>query len=404
MKPWALLLVGLMAATGFAQKAPPAAKNVAGDINAFAVDLYTRLDRTPGNLFFSPYSIESALGMAYVGARGNTAKQMAQTQHISDLDKPLSQSLRVLSSQLHEQSMAHGWQTYELECANGFWMQQGLSFNRDFVHILQRDFDATPCQVDFHSAVSAADEINQWVSSNTHGKIPTIIAPESVGPLTRLVLANAIYFKGKWLNEFPGTATSKQPFNLDYEHQVNVALMHDEPQGLSYMETDELQAVELPYVGNDLSMIVCLPRRIDGLTKLEQQWTDTNMRRWLEQMQPRRVEVYLPKFKTTTEIDLAKILATMGMKDAFDPAHADFSGIIGRRRLFISDVIHKTFVDVNEKGTEAAAATGIVCASSLRLMGLPPVVFRADHPFLFLIRDRNSGAILFMGRIVNPMN
>jgi serpin B len=254
--------------------------------------------------------------------------------------------------------------------------------------------------VDFITATeNARKTINAWVEKKTNGKIKDLISPGVLDSMTRLVLTNAIYFKGNWAKQFKENRTQDAPFTLADGKKIEVAMMNQKAE-FGYMETDTFQALELPYVDEELSMVILLPKEIDALNEFEKALTTENLNQRLAEIHKCEVVVFVPKFKTTSQFSLADVLKSMGMKDAFS-SDADFSGINGKRDLFISAVIHKAFVEVNEEGTEAAAATGVV----MRLTSVGPAaipVFRADHPFLFLIRDNLSGSILFIGRVVNP--
>jgi serpin B len=216
--------------------------------------------------------------------------------------------------------------------------------------------------------------------------------------MTRLVLTNAIYFKGKWASQFKPERTQDAPFTLLDGQKVNVPMMSQTGK-FSYMETDTTQVLELPYVNDELSMVILLPKKIDGVSELERELARDNLAGWLDRLRKCEVRVFLPRFKMTSEFELAGVLSSMGMPDAFC-SKADFSGMTGNRDFFISAVVHKAYVEVNEEGTEAAAATGVVM--KLTSVAPPPPIFRADHPFVFLIRDNQSGSILFMGRLANP--
>jgi len=213
-------------------------------------------------------------------------------------------------------------------------------------------------------------------------------------------LTNAIYFKGKWATQFKPEQTKDAPFTLSGGDKVNVPMMSQTGK-FSYMETDDLQVLEQPYVNNDLSMVILLPKKPDGVNGLEKEMTGENLSGWLAKLRKREVQVSLPRFKMTSEFSLAETLGSMGMPDAFS-AKADFSGMTSNRELFISAVVHKAYVEVNEEGTEAAAATGVTM--QLTSIPAPPPVFKADHPFVFLIRDNQTGSILFIGRTANPKN
>lgn len=373
-------------------------QNLAGGNTSFALDLYTRLKTADGNLFFSPYSISTCLAMTYAGARGDTAAQMAQTLHFDTDQIQLAASFGELQKQLNSEQEK---KRVELNIANGLWGQKDHLFLPAFLDIAKQSYGANSKQVDFRThADTARTEINDWVDHKTKGKITDLIQPGVLGPATRLVLVNAIYFKGSWTGEFDKHSTIKAPFTVTPNRKPEVPLMNLTAD-FKYTEVDGLQLLELPYAGDDLSLIVLLPRELDGLKGMEDLFNTQTLDRWLAQAREQKVEVFLPKFKLSAQFSLAKPLAEMGMTDAFSP-NANFFGMDGERDLFISAVVHKAFVDVNEEGTEATAATGVVMRSMAVMMPRPTPIFRADHPFIFLIRDNHSGSIIFLGRLVEP--
>jgi serpin B len=363
---------------------------------AFALDLYSRLSSQKGNLFFSPNSISTALAMTYAGARGQTAEQMASVLHFG-LDRQLiSQGLAAINKDLVGKGPEPG---YRLNVANSLWAQQGYPFKQEFLHTLETDYRAALHQVDFQAETEAARRaINAWVEKETQDKIRDLIKPGMLNAASRLVLANAIYFKGDWVSAFSRKLTSDAPFHMSALDEVSVPMMHQK-RDFRYLEAPAFQILELPYRGDKLSMLLFLPRRIDGLAQLERELTGKNLSAWLPKLHEQEVAVTMPRFKMTSEFDLGKVLGQMGMPLAFEPGQADFSGMDGERNLYISAVVHKAFVDVNEEGTEAAAATGVAVRA---LAARRPAVFQADHPFLFLIRDRTYDNILFLGRITDP--
>jgi serpin B len=396
----------LLTAPTWADEPSTDVKSIADGGNAFACDLYAKLAATPGNLFFSPYSISSALAMTYAGARGQTATQMASVLHFSLPDERLHAAFGELSDELNSGGTLRGKTVYQMAIANALWGQSGYPYNPAFIELLKQDYGAELNQANFISAAESARlEINGWVAKKTDDKITDLLPPGSLSSshaVTRLVLVNAIYFKGSWAQQFPKENTLEQSFHLDRETSVSVPMMYEQDTFLG-MENDEYQAVELPYVGHRLEMVVLLPREIDGLAKLEAKATPENIAQWMDQLAEHRVELYLPKFNMEYKRELSGVLAGLGMEDAFSPPSADFSGIESVESLFISKVFHQAFVHVNEEGTEAAAATGIAMMhATFAMPEPPPMVFRADHPFLFLIREDTSGAILFMGRVANP--
>jgi len=379
--------------------------------NEFALDLFAKLQSTKGNLFFSPYSISTALAMTYAGARNQTESQMAEVLHF-----PVSANRRMDSS---SKSLPDRQQfpkefgkiikdlnnrgqkgAYTLTVANALWGQKDYGFLEEFLELIESSYDGRLNEADFiRAAENARETINAWVEKKTNGKIKNLISQGVLNAMTRLVLTNAIYFKGNWAKQFKEDRTQDAPFTLADGNKINVAMMNQKAE-FGYMETDTFQALEMPYVDHELSMVILLPKKFDALDEFEKTLTLENLTQWLTKIHKREVVVFVPKFKMTSQFSLASVLKSMGMEDAFS-SNADFSGINGKRDLFISAVIHKAYVEVNEEGTEAAAATGVVMR--LTSVGPAPIpVFRADHPFLFLIRDNLTGSILFIGRVANP--
>ena len=368
--------------------------------SAFAADLYGRLAAEGGNVFFSPYSISTALAMTYAGARGNTAKQMAETLHFPPKSEGVHGAFAELRAAVEQASRSPDVQVCE---ANSLWPQKGYPFLQGYLDLIQRHYGASITPVDFVSAREAARKlINDWVEERTRGKIRDTIRPGVLKALTRLVLVNAVYFKGLWQSPFEKDKTEVEPFHLLSGKSVEAPLMHHVPMfaQFGYAELDDMQILELRYRGSSFSMVVLLPKAKDGLPDLEKKLSPGRLTEWMSLLRPRDVEVYLPRFKATCQFRLKRTLSEMGMPDAFSMG-ADFSGMDGRPHwLYIAAAIHKAYVDVNEEGTEAAAATAVVMAAGGARPKCP--TFRADHPFLFLIRERRSESILFMGRLANP--
>jgi serpin B len=378
--------------------ARPAAATVAQDVNLFAADLYARLRSTEqGNLFFSPQSISTALAMTYAGARGQTAEEMARTLHFTLPQDRLPPAYADLLRALR----GGGTQGYRLSIANRLWGQRGLSFLDPFVEVTRRDYGAELGLVDFATnAEGARGEINAWVAKETEQKISDLIPAGVLGPNTRLVLANAIYFRGDWARQFEKSATREQPFHASGGTTVAVPLMFARMTvGFAAQPDAGFKVVELPYKGDDLSMLVLLPDAPDGLADMDAKLTAENLGRWTTGLGRREVLVYLPRFTVESGFGLGSMLAAMGMPLAFSD-RADFSGMNGERDLSISAVLHKARVDVDEQGTEAAAATGVAVGVRAMRPEEPPT-FRADHPFVFFIRHNPTGAILFLGRLTN---
>ena len=369
---------------------------VAGS-NAFARDLYGQLRSTEGNLFFSPVSGSTALTMAYAGARGDTAGQMRSVLHLSLPDDLLHPALAVLVSKLAASAKKKGC---ELSVANALWGQQGEGFLQAFLDLMKGYYGAGFREVDFKKdAEGAAKQINAWAEKQTRGKIKGVIPTGFLDPLTRLVLTSAIYFKGLWDAPFEREATRTEDFMVTAEQRVQVPMMH-QMETFSCFEDDELQVLEMPYKEGRLSMAILLPRKVERLDALEDAFGKGAADEWLRTLRPLEVEVAMPRFTMTVESRMDEALKSLGMTDAFALPPADFSGMNGTKGdLFLDAVLHKAFVEVNEEGTEAAAVSaGVVEMAAVA----GATTFRADHPFLFLIRDRRTGCILFLGRLTNP--
>lgn len=334
--------------------------------------------------------------MTYAGAGSDTAREIAQTLNFPETGDQLHADFGALSAALNAEGQSG---EIKLSVANALWGQKGYGFKPEFLQLTQRNYGAGLQELDFAAdADGARKTINAWVEKETQDKIKDLLGPGVLDSLTRLVLTNAIYFKGNWAAPFRKQKTKDGIFHTGAGKEIRVPLMTQTAE-FGYMETPDLQGLEMPYAGGELSMVVLLPRKDGGFKSLESKLTPESMKAWLDALQTRKVLVYLPKFKTASRLTLNSILTAMGMKTAFTPS-ADFSGMDGKRDLYISAAIHKAFIDVNEEGTEAAAATATMIMGHA-LSAFPPM-FRADHPFIFLIRDKQSGSILFVGRLSNP--
>lgn len=404
---------------------------VAGN-SAFALDLYQRLRQEEGNLFFSPYSLSLALAMTYAGARGETERQMAEALHLSLPQEELHAAFRDLSAELAgrgQGAAGRDGKGFRLNIANALWGQEGYAFLPAFLAVAEEDYGSPLRQLDFGGDAEAARQtINAWADEETEGRIPNLIAPGLIDALTRLVLTNAIYFNAAWADPFEPSLTRQAAFHRLDGSEVDVPMMHQT--GLvAYGEAENYQAVALPYDGRELSMIIVLPRpgefeafeagwqalRSDtdqyslcpgtGLETLRSVVSPgappagTSLEAIVEGLEFEQVALSLPRFDFDSGFSLREALSALGMPLAFSPG-ADFSGMTGSPELFISEVVHKAFVAVDEAGTEAAAATAVMMA--LGAAPEQPVEMTVDRPFLFLIRDEATGAILFVGRVVDP--
>ncbi len=376
--------------------------------NHFAIDLYGQIRGAKGNICVSPFSVSSALEMAAAGAGGKTADQMLAVLHWTDAPGDLPAAAAALNA-----TMTGPAQTAtppddesrgaQVSIANALFGQQGFSYQAPFLNLLAQKYGAPLQNVDFAGQPGkACAAINAWAAKQTHDRIKNAVPASAITAQTRLVLVDAIYFKDAWENEFRKPSTQDQPFFRDGKETVNVPLMQQR-ESYDYMETDALQAVSLPYRG-EFSMVILLPRKRDGLVDLEQSLTADVLDGWLKQMSQQSVQIFLPKFRMEGEYELNGPLAKLGMTDAFNSQTADFSGITSATKLCIDRVIHKTFIAVDEAGTEAAAVTSMTMRATAVMAPrhIQPAVFRADHPFLFVLRHRSTGAILFMGRVTNP--
>ncbi len=377
--------------------------------NTFALDLYHQLQDGDGNLFFSPYSISSALGMTYAGARGETEKQMAAVLHFQlpqeQLHPAFANLAQVLAGRSEEVSNPEK-QGFTLRNVNALWGQQDFPFKSDFLNMLEENYGAGLKTMDFvHEPEASRLTINDWASEQTAEKIKDLIPPGGVDSLTRLVLTNAIYFKADWLYQFNRDFTHDGEFSLLNGDKITVPMM-PQIEAFHYASGHIYQAIELPYEGKKLSMVILLPEK-EQFEKFETSLDYKKLKGILDSLQGkqpahRKVSLAMPKFKFTSDFGLRKTLSDMGMPAAFDSATADFSGMTGAGPLWIDNVIHKAFVAVDENGTEAAAATAVI------MVGAAPIQyeiidFTMDRPFIFLIRDIETNTILFLGRVVNPL-
>lgn len=351
------------------------------------------------NLFYSPTSLSIAMTMTYLGARENTAKQMAQLLHLQsevDIHKDAKAFLGAINSTSDAQN--------ELLTANRLFAHREFEILQAFKEGSRDFYNAEVAMVDYIGDTEGArNTVNAWVEEKTKEKIKDLIAPGVFTSSTRLTLVNAVYFKGMWQEQFDKESTSSESFFVSQDKELKVKMMHNSSR-YKLLEDEALgcQLLEMPYVGGKISMIALLPYELDGLSKLEEIITPEMLHvslSDLSKVRPQEIDVIFPKFKLTEQFGLKDVLSAMGAHDMFDPSKADFTGITGSspESVCISEVIHKAFVEVNEKGTEAAAATAVVA----NFCALPPSFF-ANHPFLFLIRHNDSGAILFLGRLVNP--
>jgi len=377
---------------------PPDLKPTVDGNCAFAMDLYAHLKDADGNLFLSPYSISSALAIAYAGARGNTEKQMSTTLHfLSDQDTFHSAMLKLGRSFAKMDASRR----IELNVANGLWTQKGYNFTPAFLDLAKEKYGAVADPVDFIADCEAVrNQINLWIEHQTKQRIKNALPPGRLSGSTRAVIVNAIYFKGDWASRFDASKTEQEPFWITPAQSIKARMMRQN-HVFRYAEQDDLQILELPYIGHDLAMLVLLPKERNGMPEMEKHLNGDHVAKWIKALGLRTVDIRFPKFSTESRFSLRQTLSAMGMPDAFSASRADFTGMITNRPLFIDAVEHAALVEVDEKGTVAAAATSLSLSCAAPSVP-PPATFYADHPFVFLIRDNPTGTILFLGRIMDP--
>ncbi len=378
--------------------------NVVDANNQFASDLYSKYKSEEGNMFFSPYSISSALAMTYEGAKGKTAEEMRAVLHLPNDKEKIRSDFVNINNELNKAD-----KTYKLTTANALWAQKEYPFLDDYFKIVDTYYGGKVTNLDFKTETEKSRVIiNNWVENKTNDKIKDLIPKGILSPATRLVLTNAIYFKANWSIQFDAENTIDQQFKLSSGTNTNVKMMH-QTDNFNYGETSNLQILEMNYLGNDLSILIILPKE-NNLSQIEDIFSKEKLSEWKQDMKNEKVVVGLPKFKFETKYFMAKDLIEMGMPTAFKYPDADFTGMSPATvtspngELYIGEVIHQTFIEVAEYGTEAAAATAVIMMSGSAAPSHeePPKVFIADHPFIFIIQQKNTGNILFMGRVSDP--
>jgi len=382
------------------------AGSVAEANNQFAFDLYPALAALPEtanrNLFYSPFSLSTALAITGEGANGKTADEILSVLHLPKDPATRRTGFAGLDAGLNNAST-----DYTLHTSNALWAEKTYVFLPSFTGTARQYYSAETTNLDFSAAPEESrSTINQWIEEKTEKKIRDLLPQGSITPLTRLVITNAIYFKGTWARQFDANLTRDEDFTTSTGQVKKVRMMQDRGEEAKYWygETTDLQYIELPYfqkTGKPLSMVVLLPKGND-LRPAEDALSESNLSVLKANAHYRQAEVQFPKFRVESGYEMTKPLSAMGMRTAFIPGSADFSGMDGTHELFISNVFHKAYIDVNEEGTEAAAATAVVLQLRAAPAGDNIPVFRADHPFIFLIRDNESGAILFLGRVSDP--
>lgn len=370
--------------------------------NALALDIYQTLRSQDGNLILSPFSISLALAMTYAGARNETESQMASTLHFDLPQGQLHPAFNALDQELASRGKSNSDEEkpLQLNIANAVWAEQTYPFLQDYLDLIASNYGAGINLADFiNQYENVRKEINGWVYDETQKKIKDLIPAGALDPSTRMVLVNAIYFKADWLDQFEADNTHDTPFHLLDGKNVTVKMMNQDT-NVRYYSGNGFQAVELPYAGDTAAMDIIVPD--EGKFEAVESSLNSDVFTEIENgLQPASIALSLPKFTFESEFSLSDTLKGMGMTNAFDPDQADFTGMTKDKDLYISDVIHKAFVAVDEKGTEAAAATAVIIRAASAIMS--GVTLTIDRPFIFIIRDKPSGQILFIGRVLNPV-
>ncbi|MGP8214694.1 MAG: serpin family protein [Bacteroidia bacterium] len=390
------MVIMLFAGTRHVVSAQSITTTVNGN-NEFAFKLFAEINNGSHNLFYSPFSISSALAMTYAGAREETEMQMSKVLCFGKQQDSLNTNFEKIINGI-ESDTASG---LRLNIANSLWVQKKYQFLDSYFDIVKTNYLSELNNVDFATETEKTrNEINGWVEQKTNYKIKDLLPEKSISSNTELVLVNALYFKGEWTYKFSEKATRKDIFHLNENDTVSADFMNI-MEYYNYYQDEKFQVVELPYKGNKVSMIVFLPVKKDNMKSADKEFDYKYYTSAIKSLKPEKVRLSLPKFNTTESFDLGDTLKKMGMPMAFSPL-ADFSGMTGKKGLFISKILHKSFIDVNEEGTEAAAATAVVMKMTATRPS-PFKVFKADHPFMFILRDNTTGGILFMGEIINPV-
>lgn len=376
-------------------------KHLAEAENLFMLDLYKKVAEGDENIIFSPYSLFQALMLAYVGSDGTTAEQIAELLRLpleDDFNHLAMNNLDQWLTRADVESPAE--QKFVFNSANAIWGQYNFAFQQTYLDQLAQYYAVGLHAVDFAKSEEARSAINDWVAEKTENKITELIPEGVIDEATRIVLTNAVYFKAAWWDQFKSENTIVDNFYLVDGSSKQVEMMNTENQFNYYLDTD-FTVVEIPYEGGKFSMLVVMPK--DGAFKeLESQLNLIQLEEMIQSMNRGKVQLSLPKFKFESSLDLGQMLVELGMTDAFNPNLADFSKITGSRDLVISQVLQKAVIEVDEEGTEAAAATAVIGVVTSAPMEEDPQVIRVDHPFMFLIRDNQTSTTLFMGRVVNP--
>ncbi len=377
------------------------ARQVAEANNAFGVALYREFAQAEkGNVVFSPFSLSSALALTATGARGQTEKELWQALQLDLPRERVAAGYAAIAAEFSR--VTRDPDLIKLTVANALWPQRGYALKPEFLDVARRQFGAEVTPLDYAQPAVAAERINEWIAAKTAGRIPSLVTPAQFGPLTRLTLCNAVHFKAAWASEFSPEATKPAWFTLPDGKQIEVPTMK-RTDWFQMVSADGCRLLRLPYAG-DFEMVIVLPDAVDGLRHVESAIDRSRLGEWLSELEnakPQSLSLELPKFKISTQPDCTLALKRLGLNEVFNLFLADFSGVSVERALSLDAVLHRAVIEVHEKGTEAAAVT-VVCAAGGRAIPRTPKPFKVDHPFLFFIRETRTGAILFLGRIVDP--
>jgi serpin B len=394
-----IIAAALLATRSLVMKPAPDRSALIHGNTAFAVDLYRREASQPNtNIFFSPYSISTAMAMVDAGARGATATAIEKAMRFPFAGKRLAEAWTTVLNDVNKHK-----EGFDLLTANALWAARGVEFRSSYLATARSEFGAKIETLDFaHASDAARSRINKWVSDTTKEKIRDLIAPGMLPPDTLLVLTNAIYMKAKWADPFPKARTDANGKFHAPGGDVTVPMMQN-TETFPFFRGEGVRVLELPYAGEELSMLVVLPETNGGLAAIEKDLTPEKIEAWQSKLVPSKVAVTFPRFTSEMTLDLGATLQAMGVRRAFGKnGSADFSGMSEKEKLVISRVIHKARVDVDEEGTEAAAATAVIGVRATAIRQPPPELFVADHPFLFLIKRNGTNSILFLGRLMKP--
>jgi serpin B len=396
---WAFTTVSLSPLSG---KPVAVTNEIVKASNSFTINLYTHLASEPGNLVLSPFSVETVLAMTYSGAKSETAQQMADTLFFKNGDTNVHTFFSTLLKQLNRTNVFDS----QFISANSLWARQGYSFLSPFTKLLENQYGAAITPIDLTGptgdfdqakAEAARKRIDLWVEGHTASRIKKALPDTLPDAATRFILLNATYFKGAWEIPFDKKLTEYYPFHISAVESVSVPIMYVKGR-FGFYQNSDFQFLEMSYISNHFSMMVLLPTGKDGLAELEKKLTGQLVERLRQESKMREIKAYMPRFKASSRYNLKEPLQNMGMRDAFSEVKADFSGITQQKPIYIEDVIHRAYVEVNEEGTEAAAAS--IAIGTQGIMD----VFNANHPFLFMIIDNPTGTILFIGRVTNPLD